>query len=223
MVFSRQLALQPIRQAVGPGQPLTTAERIALTPWINRLWYSGSGPRVGWLKAVALPTLQKIHWNSNELQIIDRYFQGGDQDDRLRREVIRLFLHPWMTINVPKGLGIWRLAVDEFQPIPRVAALAVADEIMRVTLAAPAAILRGPLPSSVSGEADLVEITELEPAEQPIIPYTQLRTWFGELFDHDDVAFFLHTAAGGPTDVISPTQLHLIGLDRHIIGMVWLQ
>lgn len=207
-------------------------ERLALARHINKLWYEGDG----WLKTIPFDDLQRQLDAANR-QLIDSYREAAAPDLDLRRSVIRVFLREWLMCNLPEHIGTWGLEPHEFHPISPEQATSLADEI--VSTASEARVEEGDdglaaewrprilarMPWYQSGEDQPhVVVDSDDPGDVPVIPYSQLREWFPRhLFDPAAVAFFAHTSPGGPTVRFNQTRPRLLGMDRELIGMLWLE
>jgi len=184
-------------------------ERLALTNRINRLQFAEYKP-VGWFKAVTLRELRQ-YIDSAAVEAVERYAQAPD-DPALDRDIIRLFLGEWLLCHHPENIGAYGLEPNEFRPIRRNEALALADRIVAASLEVPGARIGGCLewlkPTSPEEEAD--------------VPYTRLRAWFAELFG-EGCRFYLHDSKGGPTVRFNLANPRVIGLAPDIVGMLWLE
>jgi hypothetical protein len=208
----------------GPAGGLLSADdRRELTRWLGRLWFA-EYHTVGWLKATTFRALSESVDKPRDRRLLDRYLRGEDVDDDLRREMIRLFLDEWVMCNVPESISPWGgKAAAVFRPAGRDEALTLVDGIIAVSLEDDGAKFRGRMPRYVPADAPAAPVEgpdeELEP-----IPYAQLWTWFAdELFDRGAAAFYVHTSPGGPTVRFDHTQPRVLGMDRDVIALLWLE
>jgi uncharacterized protein (TIGR02996 family) len=206
------------------GGLLLAEDRIELTRWLGSLWFA-EYHTVGWLKAVAVQTMRKHVEKPCDLRLLDRYLRNEDVDDDLRREVIRLFLREWVMYCVPESVGVWGLEVAEFRPAGRDEALALVEGIIATSLEDDDAVILGRLPPYVVASEPAIAVKDAEEGEvQEEIPYAQLQIWFGdELFDRDTAVYYVHTSAGGPTVRFNLAEPRVLGMDRDVIALVWLE
>jgi hypothetical protein len=211
-------------------------ERLALASRINKLWYEGSG----WLKAVALRD-RWTHPDQAAQRALIASYQGSPAPTlELRRGVMRLFLREWLMYNLPEHVGAWGLEVDEFKRITAEEAAGLADQIVAASaqerveeIAAglveeykPRILARMPWYASKQDQVPPPGVDAKDwdnPGDVPVIPYTQLRAWFLELFDPAEAAFFAHTLPGGGTVRFNAACPRLLGMDRDLIGMLWIE
>jgi uncharacterized protein (TIGR02996 family) len=220
--WSSHPRLRPIRR---PSHgPLPPEERAMLARWIDGLMYA-EYHTVAWLKATSFSRLRECVDRPRDMRSLEQYLRGENVDDTLRRAMIGLFLREWMISQVPESVGAFGLDPEEFQVGTREEALALVDEIIATSLADERGGIHGVPPRYVIGEdapAETFVVTGDE--EEEDIPYPRLRTWFAEeLFDADQAVFFVHSAPGGPTVRFNVAHPRVIGMDREIIGMLWLE
>jgi hypothetical protein len=207
--------------------------RLALARQINELWYEGSG----WLKAIPLCDLREAVDRPNQ-EVIDSYRESTEPDLGMRRSLIRLFLREWLAENLPEHIGTWNLDPNLFQPVGSEGEQAIADEIMRACLEekkvglvpgeyrdwTPRLLGRMPWYQLGEGRPPGVK-THNDPGEVETVPYTRLREWFpDQLFDPASAAYLAYRFSIKPTPRrYHHTWPHLIGMDRDLIGMLWLE
>jgi uncharacterized protein (TIGR02996 family) len=220
--WSRLPRLRPIRRPCEGTLP--PEERALLARWINHLKYR-EYHTVGWLKATSFQRLRECVKKPRDLRSLERYIRGENVDDTLRRAMIGLFLREWMISQVPESVGAFGLDPEEFRPVTREEALALVDSIIATSLEDERGGIHGLMPRYVTGEdapAETFVVTGDEVEDD--IPYPLLKTWFAEeLFDPAPAVFFVHTSPGGPTVCFNVAQPRVIGMDRDLIGMLWLE
>jgi hypothetical protein len=183
--------------------------RIALASRINRLEFAEYSA-VGWLKVAPLDELLRYAVGADK-EVVNRY-SAAPHDPGGDREVIRAFLRDWLCCHHPESIGAWGLEVEEFRPISRADALALADRIVAASLEDPDARIGG----------CLEWLEPASPEEAADVPYPQLRVWFAELFG-EGCRFYLHDSAGGPTVRFNLANPRVIGLAPDVVAMVWLE
>jgi uncharacterized protein (TIGR02996 family) len=207
----------------GPaGGLLSPDDRRELTRWLGRLRFA-EYHTVGWLKATTFRALSELIDTPRDRRLLDRYLRGEDVDDGLRREMIRLFVDESVMGSVPESVSAWEVrAATAFRPAGRDEALALVDDIIAASLEDGSALL-GRMPRYVAADAPAAPVEEPDAEPEPI-PYAQLRTWFAdELFDRDAAAFYVHTVPGGPTVPFTHTRPRVLGMDRDVIALLWLE
>jgi hypothetical protein len=184
----------------------TPDERNSLTRRIDRLYFREYA-RVGWLKAVTFTDLALVA-ESEDWRAIGRYLRE-DPSDALRREMIRVFLSEWLPNRTPESMGGWG-AAEDFGRCERSEALRQIDRIIEATLEAPEAVVGRRLPWLEPDDAD----------DDGVTSYAQLRSWFAnDLFD-PSAAYFVFAPLRPPGSHSEPC---VIGMDRRVIAMFWLE
>lgn len=126
-------------------------------------------------------------------QLLSDYTERGEDSLELRLAVIRLFLHWEMCNLIPESSCAIHVAETPLKRITASEAMQVVDAIIAVSNATP----------------------------QPEVDYAQLREWFfDKLFAPDEVQWFSNCSA---QDVQGGGLPAVIGLDKEIIAMFWLE
>ena len=181
---------------------LTPQERISLACRINNLRFA-EYHGVGWLKATSFWDPRRYVHGSEDRQLLDDYLANPRADAELQLRLIRPFLNEWVASHVPESSGAW--GEGDFQPAGRAEALALADQIIEVSLDDPDGDIRRTPPWW----------DDPTPEDEAAIPYSQLRSWFADdLFDLSALAYFIDN---------HPNYPGIIAMDRDIIGMLWLE
>ncbi|MBI5512449.1 MAG: TIGR02996 domain-containing protein [Deltaproteobacteria bacterium] len=216
--------LKPVRRPTTRGAALLPAERVALTRWVNLFTYA-EYRRVAWLKAAALEELRDRLQTPRDARALDGYLSSDAPDDALCRAALALFLQHWMVSNIPESVGVWGLAVDDFHAVDRAEALATMDAIVKASEADPDGYLTGRPPRYVTDPNAPAEPRPLSAwGTAQRLPSSTLRALFArELLDPSEARYFVHTAPGGPTVRFNHARPRVVGMDRTVVALLWLE
>lgn len=126
-------------------------------------------------------------------QVLSNYTKRGEDSLELRLAMIRLLLHWEMCSLIPESSCAIHVAETPLKRVTATEAVQVVDTVIAVSNATP----------------------------QPEVDYAKLRDWFfDKLFDYAEVQWFSNCA---PEKIEGGGLPAVIGLDKQIVAMFWLE